>query len=193
MKINPSVRKERLAKMQELYDLIIKDNENYKEDLYKIIKKFINENKKQLEDKVTDAIYDSLENTLSITLKYAREMYKSFNQDKNIDLKNLLYNKDGKTLEERIHAWIEDENPMNLLYHFCLILDTETFQIIHQGIRNKINIEYVEVVGDGGCEVCGEYCDGELYYEDEIEFPPYHPGCMCEVLFYEKEDIIKEL
>ena len=48
----------------------------------------------------------------------------------------------GKTLEERIHAWIKDENPMNLLYHFCLILDTETFQIIHQGIRNKINMDF---------------------------------------------------
>ena len=29
--------------------------------------------------------------------------------------------------------------------------------------------------------------------ESEIELPPYHPGCMCEVVYYEKEDILEEL
>lgn len=193
MKINPNIKNKRLAQMRELYDLITKDNENSKENLYKIIKETINENKDILEESLTNLIYGSLENSLSITLTHARQMYKSFDENKIINLKDLLYSKDGKTLEERIHGWMTEENVMNLFYHLCLILDTETFQIIHQTIKEKVNVDYVEIVGDGGCDTCADYCDGEVYKEEEIELPPYHPGCMCEVIYYEKEDVLGEL
>ena len=25
--------------------------------------------------------------------------------------------------------------------------------------------------------------------EDQVDFPPYHPGCTCEVIYYEQEDL----
>ena len=193
MVIDPKVRQKRIEQMRNLYDLIMTDNENDKEFIYKVIKETINDNKEELEKSILNSIYKILENALSITLSEARRMYKSFDEDTIIDLADMLYNKDDKTLEDRVHSWINENNIMNLFYHICLIIDTETYQLIHQAIKNKVNVDYVEIVGEGGCDTCAEYCDGEVYKESEIELPPYHPGCMCEVVYYEKEDILEEL
>ena len=57
--------------MRNLYDLIIKDNENYKEILYKIIKETIEET--NLEEKITNNIYDALTNAMGLTLAEARK------------------------------------------------------------------------------------------------------------------------
>jgi hypothetical protein len=193
MKINSNKRAKRIKEMEFLYSLIVADSEKNKEYIYKIIKETIDNNKEKLEEKLLDAIYENLENVLSITLSETKKMYNSFNENKPILLEDILYKKDGKTLEERVHHWMKEDNIMDLFFHMCLILDTETFQLIHQVIKNKVNVEYVEIIGEGGCEVCAEYCDGEVYKEDEIELPPYHPGCLCEVIFYEKEDVLKDI
>ena len=193
MIIDSKVRQKRIKQMRNLYDLIMTDNENDKEFIYKVIKETINDNKEELEKSILNSIYKILENALSITLSEARKMYKSFNEDTIINLADMLYNKDDKTLEDRVHSWINENNIMNLFYHICLIIDTETYQLIHQTIKNKVNVDYVEIIGEGGCDICAEYCDGEVYKESEIELPPYHPGCMCEVVYYEKEDILEEL
>ena len=191
MIVNSTIKNKRIKEMRNLYDLIVKDNENYKETLYKIIKETIEET--NLEEKITNNIYDALTNVMSLTLAETRKMYKSFDESRQIELEYLLYSKDGKTLEQRIHNWIGEKNIMNLFYHLCLILDTETYQLIHQTIRKKVNIEYVEIIGDAGCDRCAEYCDGEVYPMDEMELPPYHPGCLCEAIMYEKADILGEL
>ena len=193
MVIDPKVRQKRIKQMRNLYDLIMVANENDKEFIYKIIKETINDNKEELEKSILNSIYKILENALSITLSEARRIYKSFDENTIINLVDMLYNKDDKTLEDRVHSWINENNVMNLFYHICLIIDTETYQLIHQAIKNKVNVDYVEIVGEGGCDTCAEYCDGEVYKENEIELPPYHPGCMCEVVYYEKEDILEEL
>lgn len=193
MVIDPKVRQKRIKQMRNLYDLIMVANENDKEFIYKIIKETINDNKEELEKSILNSIYKILENALSITLSEARRIYKSFDENTIINLVDMLYNKDDKTLEDRVHSWINENNVMNLFYHICLIIDTETYQLIHQAIKNKVNVDYVEIVGEGGCDTCAEYCDGEVYKESEIELPPYHPGCMCEVVYYEKEDILEEL
>ena len=193
MVIDPKVRQKRIKQMRNLYDLIMVANENDKEFIYKIIKETINDNKEELEKSILNSIYKILENALSITLSEARRIYKSFDENTIINLVDMLYNKDDKTLEDRVHSWINENNVMNLFYHICLIIDTETYQLIHQAIKNKVNVDYVEIVGEGGCDTCAEYCDGEVYKESEIELPPYHPGCMCEVVNYEKEDILEEL
>ena len=193
MVIDPKVRQKRIKQMRNLYDLIMVANENDKEFIYKIIKETINDNKEELEKSILNSIYKILENALSITLSEARRIYKSFDENTIINLVDMLYNKDDKTLEDRVHSWINENNVMNLFYHICLIIDTETYQLIHQAIKNKVNVDYVEIIGEGGCDTCAEYCDGEVYKESEIELPPYHPGCMCEVVCYEKEDILEEL
>lgn len=191
MIVNSTIKNKRIREMRNLYDLIVKDNENYKETLYKVIKETIEDN--DFEEKIIDNIYNALTNTMSLTLAEARKMYKSFDESRHIELEYLLYSKDGKTLEQRIHNWMGEKNIMNLFYHLCLILDTETYQVIHQTIKQKVNIDYVEIIGEGGCDTCASYCTGEVYKEEDIELPPYHPGCQCEVIYYEKADILGEL
>ena len=111
-----------------------------------------------------------------------------------IKIEEFLYQKDNKTLEERIKYWITNtNNVMNLFSHICLILDTETMQVMHQTIKQKTNIVYVEIIGTGGCELCASYYDGELHSEDEIDSPPYHPGCLCEEIMYDEADILQEI
>ena len=48
MVIDPKVRQKRIKQMRNLYDLIMEDNENDKEFIYKAIKETINDNKEEL-------------------------------------------------------------------------------------------------------------------------------------------------
>lgn len=193
MVIDPKVRQNRIKQMTHLYELITKDNEKDKEILYKTLKEGIEKNKNEIEESVVNLIYSILENTLSLTLTEIKKMYKSYKNDVLIELANILYHGDDKTLEQRVNSWMDEKNLMNLFYHLCLIVDTETYQLIHQTIRKKVNIEYVEIIGDSECSKCAEYCDGEIYPADEMELPPYHPGCLCEAIMYEKEDVLGDL
>lgn len=193
MVIDPKVRQNRIKQMTHLYELITKDNEKDKEILYKTLKEGIEKNKNEIEESVVNLIYSILENTLSLTLTEIKKMYKSYKNDVLIELANILYHGDDKTLEQRVNSWMDEKNLMNLFYHLCLIVDTETYQLIHQTIREKVNIEYVEIIGDTECSRCAEYCDGEIYPADEMELPPYHPGCLCEAIMYEKEDVLGDL
>lgn len=193
MVIDPKVRQNRIEQMTHLYELITKDNEEDKEILYKTLKEGIEKNQNEVEESVINLIYSILENTLSLTLTEIKKMYKSYKNDVVIELADMLYHGDDKTLEQRVNSWMGEENLMNLFYHLCLIVDTETYQLIHQTIKEKVNIEYVEIIGDAECDRCAEYCDGEVYPADEIELPPYHPGCLCEAIMYEKEDVLEEL
>lgn len=193
MVIDPKVRQNRIKQMTHLYELITKDNEEDKEILYKNLKEGIEKNKNKVEESVINLIYSILENTLFLTLTEIKKMYKSYKNDVVITLADMLYHGDDKTLEQRVNSWMGEKNLMNLFYHLCLIVDTETYQLIHQTIRKKVNIEYVEIIGDAGCDRCAEYCDGEVYPIDEMELPPYHPGCLCEAIMYEKADILGEL
>ena len=193
MVIDPKVRQNRIKQMTHLYELITKDNEKDKEMLYKTLKEGIEKNKNEIEESVINLIYSIIENTLSLTLTEIKKMYKSYKNDVVIELADMLYHGDDKTLEQRVNSWMEEKNLMNLFYHLCLIIDTETYQLIHQTIREKVNIEYVEIIGDAECDRCAEYCDGEIYPVDEMELPPYHPGCLCEAIMYEKEDVLGDL
>lgn len=193
MVIDSKVRQNRIKQMTHLYELITKDNEKDKEILYKTLKEGIEKNKNEIEESVVKLIYSILENTLSLTLTEIKKMYKSYKNDVVIELANILYHGDDKTLEQRVNSWMDEKNLMNLFYHLCLIIDTETYQLIHQTIREKVNIEYVEIIGDAECSRCAEYCDGEIYPADEMELPPYHPGCLCEAIMYEKEDVLGDL
>ena len=193
MIIDPKVRQKRIKQMTHLYELITKDNEEDKEILYKNLKEGIEKNKNKVEESVINLIYSILENTLSLTLTEIKKMYKSYKNDVVITLADILYHGDDKTLEQRVNSWMGEKNLMSLFYHLCLIVDTETYQLIHQTIKQKVNVDYVEIIGEGGCDTCASYCTGEVYKEEDVELPPYHPGCQCEVIYYEKADILGEL
>lgn len=193
MKAKPEIREKRIKEINQLYELIIKDNDNYKEDLYSILKETFSK------QKVIDSIYSHLEKILSLTLKEIKKIYKEYDKEKIIDLTDLLYNEDDKTLDERISQWfkkLDEEHLMTLFYHLCLIVDTESFGIISKAIRQKTNAEYVEIISDG-CDNCSgsceEWADGNVHHEDDIELPPYHPNCCCEAIFYNKDEVIGDL
>ena len=196
MKVSNEVKTKKVQQLSDLYNLVIKKMEDNKEQIYSKIKNLSRENKEEVKDKVIDIIYKSLEEAMTVTLKELKKIYKNLNNS-NIEIRDLIYNKDNKTLEERVEYWFDNidvNNTMNLFYHMCLILDTETFQIINQTIKNKVSSSYVEIIGSRECDhLCSEYCDGEVHKEEDIEFPPYHPGCQCQVIYYEEEDIIEDI
>ena len=88
MIVNSTIKNKRIKEMRNLYDLIVKDNENYKEILYKIIKETIEE--ANLEEKIINNIYDALTTAMGLTLAEARKMYKSFDESRRIELEHLL-------------------------------------------------------------------------------------------------------
>lgn len=193
LKIDKNIRNKRIKDMENLYSLIMTGNEKNKENIYQIIKNNKND-KEALNNELLNAIYLSLENIITITLQESRKIFHSFDENKIIKIEELLYQKDNKTLEERVKYWIDNtNNTMNLFSHICLILDTETMQVMHQTIKQKTNIVYVEIIGTGGCELCASYYDGELHQEDEIDSPPYHPGCLCEEIMYDEADVLQEI
>lgn len=187
MKATKKARDKRLAQFKKLNKQIEENNSQHLESLYKIIK---DSDSSDLSKNISEAMYNYLEENLSDILQAYRENYSSFDEDKIIDFNNLLYSEDGKTLEDRINSWIESEtDPQKQFYHCGLILTTESQHMISNIGKYKITTPYVEIVGDGECDTCSNYIDGNVYLEDEIDLPPYHPGCACEAIYYESEDL----
>lgn len=195
MKIDPKIKEKRIKEIHDLYELIIEDNDDYKEDLYLILKETLND------EEVINSIYSHLEHIFSLILKEIKKIYsESYDKDKIIDLEDLLYDEDGKSLDERVKQWLDkypdEKHLMTLFYYLCLIIDTESFRLISNIIKEKTRCEYVEVISDGcdNCNgICDEWADGEPHHEDDIELPPYHPNCCCEATFYDKEEVIGDL
>lgn len=183
--INETVHTKRKQEMDHLYEIVHELCEEDKEDLYKTLKKTFNETK------ILKLIYKFLEGLLSLDLQEIKKIYKTFNEEKILNLDNLLYHKDGKTLEERIHYWFETyskEQLTELFFHLCLILDTESMQLITNVIKEKTKVEYVEI-SSGECDTCGgEVIEGVENIEN-VALPPYHPYCGCHAYFYEEYDL----
>ena len=185
--ISESVRLKRKQEMDELYELIHELCEEDKEKLYKVLKETFSETK------VLNLIYDFLEELLTKDLQVIKKIYKTFDDDKILDLDNLLYHKDGKTLEERVHHWFttySEEQLTELFFHLCLILDTESMQLITSTIREKTKVEYVEI-SSGECDICGGEIE-EIENVEDVDLPPYHPHCGCHACFYEEYDLDPE-
>ena len=180
--INESVRLKRKQEMNELYELIHELCEEDKEELYKLLKETFNETK------VLNLLYNFLEELLAKDLQFIKKIYKTFDDNKFLELDNLLYHKDGKTLEERVHYWFttySEEQLTELFFHLCLILDTESMQLITSTIKEKTKVEYVEI-SSGECGICGGGIEENV---EDVELPPYHPNCGCHACFYEEYDL----
>lgn len=146
-------------------------------------------------------IYESLEETYSITTKAAERIY-NIKFEEIIDedtLKELTYSEDGKSLDERLEKHfndaIERDNPKDYLYNrIVLIMDTETLYASNHVIHGKLKrrSSYAEVVGAATCfehEECDYYTSlGKVRIEKIESIPPYHPDCECEVIYYLDEE-----
>lgn len=151
-------------------------------------------------------MYESLTETLSYSLTLVKEAYKI--KDRQLNLKDLTWQKDGKTVEDRIIQYCQsiatiielEEEPEEsrlkhlLTYNLVRLLNTETMTIHNNAIWQilKDKAIYVEIWneddqcdGDCGCDVYFNH--GKFLLSELKELPPYHPDCECYLVYYFKE------
>ena len=189
---------------------ISESKDKYLEDIFKYIKAYFSLNKslwnwETFYQGLEDLIFNSLTETYSITIMAVKSIYGIQFKDK-IDqdtLEDLIYSKDGKTLEERMKThWdnaINRDNPIPYFYNrTVLVMDTETLYASNHVIHGKLKkyATHVEVIGSPECDseddgMCEYYVSkGKIPIEELDELPPYHPDCECEVIYYiDKEKI----
>ena len=187
------VREKRLEETHEIY---AQANENTDKEYTEIYQCMLKYDPKLM----IDLFYKLLERDLANILTIIQDYYQSYDTDKVINLEDVLFKKDGKTLEERIIRWFETyskpSQKQNLFHRLCTILDTEKYNMVTQTIKQKVRVEYIEIFrnySEEDCDtgVCDDYADGEVHFADDWEEPPYHPRCVCEAVFYEETDIHK--
>ena len=195
MKVPQNIRNKRIEEIQNLYNKVFNNSDKYSEQIYKIIHSS-NKTKNEKKQNIKDLIWKSLEETISIVLKEAKQMYpNAFDENISLNIEDILYQEDKKLFPERIDEWYEqDLSEERLTYQMLLIHNTETLWIIPRALKAKLTKSkiYIEIIYGGGPDNdvnCMEYVDGEAHPEDEIELPPYHPNCSCEPVYYETEDL----
>ena len=163
------------------------------------------EQSKTLLNKTQQLFYDSLTQTYSITSSELKQIYSRTKDFEVKDILSLTYNKDNKTLNERITehwhkaALYTDKQAMRtyLIDKYDRLLRNETQIVKNAVMLNKVGklsqLAIVENSGgdcDGGCaEYAGEWPI------DELIPPPYHPNCCCQVYYddTDNEDDMEDL
>ena len=150
-------------------------------------------------------MYISLKQSYKMTLKQLNKIYSiKISIPKRITNKEIdkyTYSKDNFTLFERVKQYIdkaenEEITELVLKFHMARILDNETLVVVHKLMKDKLQeekIEYAMVVKGGGCD--RDCCNVVEEWKpiDEIEEPPYHPNCTCEIIFSDPEEDDEEL
>ena len=112
-----------------------------------------------------------------------------------INIKDLPYQEDGKTLDERIDYWKAKYFDEFVLLRNSLfkILDTEVNVLYNKILQNKVAkyADYVEVINsDSCCEDCYNTYENKLFAVEKLKIlPPFHPGCNCYIVFYQSKDL----
>ena len=120
-----------------------------------------------------------------------------------IDIKSLTWQKDGKTIEDRVRLYCAyacevlkvNKNISNLrdrlIHDFIRIIETEDIVILNQVLRKRV-AEYYPYVqfSNGSCECCGPR-EIELV-KNVSEWPPFHPMCKCVVILLTEEEYNKK-
>lgn len=203
-------RKEKLKAHKKMMKLILDKERDRADEIENVVKDFYDKKSQkwnELANDIITIIYSSLEETYKLTIKEGSKIYKEMDKSipKTITKKEIdkyTYDKDNKTLEERIKQYVEmaknEETIRDVLIHKeKKILENETRVVSHKILKKRLKsakIEYGMVVPGGGCdrECCNESTE-EWMPIDEIDEPPYHPYCTCEVIYGEPEDDDEEL
>lgn len=195
MKVKSKLHQEQLNRIKQSRDHIHQITDGGKMEIFQALKSTLSDRQ------IIDIIYDTLEKVMSTSLNELHIIYPDDELNKElIDLAELLYSGDNKTLEDRVKYWTSQHLTREVLFaYLCRIIDTEAFHILNGVIQRKIDKGYVEIVGFDGCECeqdgpCSEYA-GEIFKISSMTkdmWPPYHPLCECSILFWEEEDIEEE-
>ena len=193
--VDPKLRDERNAAVQNLSSIVAPNIEQTEEKLYKILK----QNYSQKE--VINLFLNKFAEALSLVLKELKKIYKKeyVDQIEVSDLEYLFYNADGITLTDRIKNWFEKypnkKTDLEHLFHaLCRIYEHEIHNITINATREKVKADYVEVIFGGGPDwivPCVEWADGAIHPIGWPE-PPFHPLCECWSVYYVEEDVTKE-
>ena len=190
-----------LINIHQAMDLIenfaLNNSKNSKE-----FKEYVERQMNDCRNTILDLIYECLEKVYNLVSHFLKENYSGILLEL-IDVKSLIWNKDGLTLEERISKHILNsvhnllelytdgvmsyDNVQTLLdYEMIKIIDTETFVILNAVLYEKLkkHAKYFEVIGGAGCcDVCDSHQDIRPI-EELDELPPYHPNCTCLIIYY---------
>lgn len=174
--------------------------DDYLTKIYVKIKEYVNNypeiNWDNFKDDILKSCYNCLEEVYAYVSKSLKELYKEVEDFDIKDINDLTYQKDGKTLEDRISEHLKNAKEkldnkekldlviLYILNRITVILVTETRMVEQAVKKNKKPIikdgYYGILVIDG----CGGDCNGDcpeyngIYPEDaEIPIPPYHPNC----------------
>lgn len=183
------------------------EKEKYIEEIgvivYKVIKKYKNTNILEVEplEDIINLVWEFLAKVYGITSYELKQIYKEVPEFSIENLQDFLYNKDSKTLEDRIEEYYY-EIPNNIsiasniadnilitaekfLYHIDLTMTTEAQNIETAVKKNKIPLSAGMLIIEAGC---GDLCQGGEYAIDEnVDLPPFHPNCQC-VWYYDETD-----
>ena len=189
---------------QALTDKLISKETEIAEEITKIIIDFYeNESTdwQSLYEDIIDLMYISLKQTYKITIQEGNKIYDLEEVDtakiSKKDIIPYLYDKDNLTLEKRVEQYITEAKEKDnydkinrdaLVFKEIRILDNETLVVSHKLLKKKVKVEYGMVVGGGGCNrACCSDQANEWRPIDEIDEPPYHPNCTCEIIYGDPE------
>lgn len=177
-----------------------KISDDYLTKLYLKLKSYINKypdiDWKKFNQDILQLYYKCLESVYTDVSKSIKKLYKKVIPYNIKDIMDLTYQKDGKTLEERILEYLNkakeklDANEqfdiviLYLLNRYTLILMTETKMVEEAVKKNKKPIvesgTYLIQVIEGCGGDCNSDCldyNGIYREDDDIPWPPYHPNC----------------
>lgn len=205
-KVKFSAYKDRKKQILSLYKQCEKDMILIEEKIYKEVKRYYKKEQSQRESKhnIKDLMYNSFEETISTVTEETKKMYPSaYDETKELNLENLLYDEDSTRFEERVDYWFdyypeEEDHVEGLAGKMFLLLDTETRHMIPRIMTGKLNPSAVFIGIEPGYGCSRDCCNtpiepGDAVLEEEIDFdePPYHPNCGCFEVIYETEDIVE--
>lgn len=151
---------------------------------------------------ILDLIYKCLEEIYSNTASKLDILYKDLKSFEITNLFDLTYQKDGKTIEERVEEYLQEvfqiKNPIDakqlISFKFYRLMRTEVSHLETMIKKNKISISANVMVIEGSCN-CNGICDqyiGVYAINENIEYPPYHPNCTC-INYYDQTDNIDDI
>ena len=151
---------------------------------------------------ILDLIYKCLEEIYSNTASKLDILYKDLKPFEITNLFDLTYQKDGKTIEERVEEYLQEvfqiKNPIDakqlISFKFYRLMRTEVSHLETMIKKNKISISANIMVIEGSCN-CNGICDqyiGVYAIDENIDYPPYHPNCTC-INYYDQTDNIDDI
>lgn len=191
-----SSRKEIIEANEELHNRILNSKIHAKDLLEEIIMRFIQaktlDKKLKYGEEINDFFWNYLEEVYSMCVEGFRKIY-DIKIDK-INIEDLPYQEDGKTLDERIDYWKERyaNDFVFLRNNLFKVLDTEVNVIYNKILQNKVAkyADYVEIINNDCCEKCFSTYEGKIFEVKDLKIlPPFHPDCDCYAVFYQSEDL----